>query len=215
MKSFLYPIFYQPLFNFLALLSLLFNSSLGLAIFVLAVGIRILMWPWYQKITISQQKLTRIQPQIQEIQQKYKADPQQANQLVFKLFKDEKVNPLAISGFIILQFLLFISIWILLTELIKNGWSSHLYHFMPKVPLNFMFLGFDLSKPNLALAIVYVVLAFAGSLLQKETSKNKILLFFPFIFLLIYQSFPSALMIFWIGLSLIDLIQKFQLKNIS
>jgi len=157
MKSFLYPIFYQPLFNLLALLSLFFSSNLGLAIFVLAIGIRILMWPWYGKITISQKKLTRIQPQIQEIQKKYKADPRQANQLVFQLFKDEKVNPLATFGFVILQFFLFIGIWVLLTELIKNGWSSHLYHFLPQVPLNFMFLSFDLAKPNLFLTIIYVV----------------------------------------------------------
>ena len=215
MKSFLYPIFYQPLFNLLALLSLFFSSNLGLAIFVLAIGIRILMWPWYGKITISQKKLTRIQPQIQEIQKKYKADPRQANQLVFQLFKDEKVNPLATFGFVILQFFLFIGIWVLLTELIKNGWGSHLYHFLPQVPLNFMFLSFDLAKPNLFLTIIYVVLGFISGLLQKETSQNKMLLFFPFIFLLIYKSFPSALMVFWIGLSLVDLIQRFQLRNIS
>ncbi len=215
MKSFLYPIFYQPLFNLLALLSLLFSSNLGWAIFVLAVGIRFLMWPWYEKITISQRKLTRIQPQIQEIQKKYKDDPKQANQLVFQLFKDEKVNPFTTFGFVIFQLFLFISIFILLTELIKTGWSNHLYHFMPQISLNFMFLGFNLAKPNLVLAIIYVALAFTGSLLQKETSQNKILLFFPFIFLLIYKSFPSALMVFWIGLSLVDLIQRLQLKNIS
>jgi len=59
---------FQFLCNIFALLLLVFQGNVGIVTVVLAVLIRLLIWPGYQKAIISQRKLSRIQPQIKKIQ---------------------------------------------------------------------------------------------------------------------------------------------------
>ncbi|MGB9726550.1 MAG: membrane protein insertase YidC [Minisyncoccia bacterium] len=215
MQQLFYLLFLKPLFNFLAFLCLVFNNNLGWAILILAIGIRFLIWAWYKKMFFSQKKLQAIQPKMQEIQKKYKDDPQTANKLVFELFKTEKVNPFGSFGYVIFQFSLFLGTYWSLINLIKDGWANHLYSFIPKITLNYRFFNIlDLRQPSFTLSFIYFVLTLLTTLIvQKETSQNKFFLFFPFLILLLYKSFPSALLLFWLGLSLVGLIQEIYLRR--
>lgn len=214
MQQIFYFLFLKPFYNILALLCLLFNNNFGWAIFVFGAGIRLLIWPWHKKIMNSQFKLQKIQPKMKEIQEKYKKDPQTLNRLTLELFKQEKINPLGSFLYVFFQLFLFISFFKIISDLIKNGWANHLYSFVPRVPLNYNFLTLNLEQPSFILAFIYFLLAMITSLIfQKESSQNKFFLFFPFLILLIYKQIPSVLMIFWIGLSLIGLIQEIYLRK--
>jgi len=78
------------------LLSVLYGvtHNYGLAIILLTLLIRIVMYPLMKKQMISMQETQKIQPLMQEIQKKYKDDKERMNQEVMRLYKEHGVNPM-------------------------------------------------------------------------------------------------------------------------
>ena len=97
----------NPLYNLVSgiivlfhnLLSPLFGKDSGvtwsLSIMGLVVIIRIVLIPLFVKQIKSQRALTALQPQMKEIQKKYKDDRQKQSEEMMKLYKTHKTNPLA------------------------------------------------------------------------------------------------------------------------
>jgi YidC/Oxa1 family membrane protein insertase len=97
----------NPLYNLVSgiivlfhnLLSPLFGPDSGvtwsLSIMGLVVIIRIVLIPLFVKQIKSQRALTALQPQMKEIQKKYKDDRQKQSEEMMKLYKEHKTNPLA------------------------------------------------------------------------------------------------------------------------
>jgi len=71
-----------------------FTHNYGVAIILLTIIIRALMYPLMQKQMTSMMETQKIQPLMQEIQKKYKNDKEKMNQELMKLYKEHKVNPM-------------------------------------------------------------------------------------------------------------------------
>ncbi len=70
------------------------THNYGLAIILLTILIRVLMYPLMQKQMTSMRDTQRIQPLMQEIQKKYKNDKERLNQELMRLYREHKVNPM-------------------------------------------------------------------------------------------------------------------------
>ncbi|MFL0248552.1 membrane protein insertase YidC [Candidatus Clostridium stratigraminis] len=70
------------------------NISYGIAIIVFTIIIRLILLPLNMKQTRSQVKMQEIQPELKKLQEKYKSDPQKAQQETMKLYKEKGVNPM-------------------------------------------------------------------------------------------------------------------------
>jgi len=76
-------------------------GNYGIAIILLTLGIRILLFPLMHTSTVSMRKMAKVQPKVKEIQAKHKkkkSDPQaraKMNQEMMALYKEEGVNPMA------------------------------------------------------------------------------------------------------------------------
>jgi len=68
--------------------------SYGLVLVVFAVGVRLLMWPLTAKSFRSIQAMQELQPEIQQIRERHKEDPQKMQKETMRLYREEKVNPL-------------------------------------------------------------------------------------------------------------------------
>lgn len=66
----------------------------GLAIILLTVCVRLLMFPISRKMARSQKRMKDLQPQIAELKEKYKDEPQKMSQAQMELWRKEGVNPL-------------------------------------------------------------------------------------------------------------------------
>lgn len=66
----------------------------GVALVLFGIAIRLVLWPLNNKAMRSSMEMQAIQPLIQELQAKYKNDPQKLSQKQMELFKEHKVNPL-------------------------------------------------------------------------------------------------------------------------
>ncbi len=93
LTSFFNVILYQPLFNALVLLyDFLPGNNFGLAIIILTVLIRLILYPSFLQSIRSQKAMNDIQPKIQEIQREYKNDQAKQAQLTMELYKKEKIS---------------------------------------------------------------------------------------------------------------------------
>ena len=67
----------------------------GLSIIILTLGIRLILLPLGLKQIRSMQAMQSLQPQVKQLQQKYKGNKQKLNEEMMKLYKERGVNPLA------------------------------------------------------------------------------------------------------------------------
>lgn len=162
------------------LLNFLYNlfNNYGIAIIIFTILLRIILIP----ITISQQKSmkknAKMQEKMKEIQRKYKNNPEKLNQETIELYKREKVSPFSGCLSSIIQIILILSVFWLVSKpltYMKKVDSTKVNEYIeqtktedgktaaypeiqviqkksaedPEVAINMSFLGLDLSKvPN-------------------------------------------------------------------
>ncbi len=180
-----YTVLYEPLFNALIFIyNIIPYHDIGIAIILLTIGIKtILFWPSLAGLK-SQKALQDIQPQMDEIKKKYKNDKEEMGRQLMKMYSDNKVNPFSSCLPLIIQLPILIALYrvffggldldpetgILLTEQV-----NHLYGYLRDIysttPLNTTFLGFiDLAKTH---NIYLALLAGAAQFFQTKTLTSK------------------------------------------
>ena len=86
----------------------------GVAIIILTIGVRVVLIPLTVKQIRSMTAMSRIQPQLKEIQQKHKQDRQKLNEEMMKLYKEHNVNPFGGCLPLIAQMPVFIALFSIL-----------------------------------------------------------------------------------------------------
>ena len=94
-----------------------FTGSFGWSVILLTVAFRIVVLPLSIKQTKSMIAMQKLQPQLKEIQKKYKDDREKQGQEMMKLYKDNKVSPLGGCLPLILQ----LPILFALFEVLRNA----------------------------------------------------------------------------------------------
>ena len=89
--------------------------SYGVAIILLTIFVRILLLPLTLKQTRSMHAMQQIQPQVKELQRKYKGNRQKLNEELMKLYKEHQVNPLGGCLPLLLQLPVFFALYRVLT----------------------------------------------------------------------------------------------------
>ncbi|MDP3882972.1 MAG: YidC/Oxa1 family membrane protein insertase [Candidatus Staskawiczbacteria bacterium] len=226
---FFYVILYQPLFNALVLLyDYVPGHDFGVAIIILTLVIRFILYPISVVALNSQKNLQKLQPKIKEIQKKYKDDKEKLAKETLELYKTEKINPF--SG--LLLSLIQIPILIALYQVFWNGLKPdelvNLYQFVSNPGyLSPLFLGIlDLSKANIILAIIAGLTQYFQTkmllpkteLLDKKKGKEadfaqimqkQMVYFFPVFTVIILLGLPSALGLYWTVSGLFSIIQQY------
>lgn len=223
-KSILKKILYQPLFNALIFLVWLIpGHNVGWAIVILTVIIRIILLPSSMNATRQQKKMRDLQPEIKELQDKYKDDKQKQSQELMKFYKDKKINPLGSC----LPLLVQMPILIILYYVFRNGLTTArfdlLYQFMPRPEfIKTIFLGINLSKPDKwILPIIAGGLQFVqGWQIAPPTPKGEkgqdmsqmmtkqMLYLMPLFTIFIAGRLQAALPLYWIVTSVFTIVQQ-------
>ncbi len=222
---------YYPLFNFLVLIyNYLPGHDFGLAVILLTIIIRFILYPISVKAFNSQKALQGLQSQLQDIQKKYKDDKEKQAKETLELYRKEKINPFSGLFLALIQLPILIALYNVFWNGLKPEALNNLYSFISNpIHINSMFFGFlDLSKPNLIFAVLAGILQFFQTkMLMPKTSRDKsksgdiavmmqkqMVYFFPFITVIILLRLPSALGLYWIVSGMFSIVQQyFILKN--
>lgn len=127
---------YQPILN-----ALLFLNdevgSLGLAIILLTLAIRLVLLPLTLPAMKSQSKIKDLKPELDKLKEKYKDDKLGLQQAQVALYKEHKINPAAGCLPYIAQFAVLIALYRVFIDYLNGGNIA-----------NTTFLWFDLTKPD-------------------------------------------------------------------
>jgi YidC/Oxa1 family membrane protein insertase len=98
------------------------NLSYGWVLVIFGVVIRLLLWPLNQKAMRTSMKMSRLQPELSEIQKRHKADPQRMQAEIMRVYKDHGMSPFSsLSG--CLPMLLPMPILFALSTSCRSSWA--------------------------------------------------------------------------------------------
>lgn len=182
--------------------------SYAVAILAIAVIIRLILMPLNINQLRSSVAMQAIQPQVQELQQRYANNPELMNQKLMQLYQDYNINPLAGCLPMLIQFPIMIGLY--------NG----LRQFVPLHQEFYKFLWIsDLSQVDST--YIMVVLVAGSTFLQSYiiTGKpnqpmQKYMLFaMPLMMGWMAASFPAFLCIYWLGVTVVGILQQLAINK--
>jgi YidC/Oxa1 family membrane protein insertase len=169
----------------------------GLAIIFLTILVRGVIWPLHAKSTHTMKQMSKLQPEIAKLKEKYADDPAKLQTETMGLYRKFGINPLGGCLPMFIQIPIFFGFYRMLQYAVELRHQGFLW-------VN------DLSQPdtltyfmNVPINILPVVMAISSFLQIKMTPKTgdptqqKIILFMPFIFFFFCYNFASALALYW------------------
>ncbi len=151
-----HTIFYQPLFNLLVWIYNLVGGDMGIAIIVLTVFIKLLLYPLSQQSLRSQRALQKLQPQVEELKKKFKDQKDKLAQELMQLYQREKVSPLSSCLPILVQLPFLIALFQVFRSGLNSTSLEMLYPFVTNPEhLNDTIFGlWNLAQRSIPLAII-------------------------------------------------------------
>jgi YidC/Oxa1 family membrane protein insertase len=202
----------RPLAGAITTLLVWMHRFLGLGygwiLIIFGIGIRVVLFPLYQKSMRSQMATMRVQPLMKEIQEKYKNDPQKLQQEMMKLYREHKVNPLGGCLPMLLPFPILIALFFVFRDTIE----------FRGVP--FLWLP-DLSQPD-PLYIIPVLMGASIWLLQwithtsmpqRNPQMKMMMWIMPIMMVVLFLRFASGLNLYYATMNLASLPQQLYLAK--
>ena len=211
--------FEKPIFW---LLDALFRAvhNFGLAIILLTVIVRGMMFPVAQRQFSSMAAMRAIQPKLKVIQERFKDDKQKQQQEIMALYKAEGVNPLAGCLPIFLQIPVFFALYKVLVLTIEMRhqpfylWIKdlsapdplhvlNLFGLLPFTPPEFLGIGI--------LAILLGVTMWAQFKLQPaamDPAQQQVMALMPWMMMFVMAPFAAGLLIYWITSNVLTIAQQ-------
>ena len=226
MSQVFHSLVFQPIYNALILLyNIIPGHDLGVAIILLTVVVRLLLYPISKKQIESQKKLQDLQPEIKKLQDKYKGDKEKQGRALMDFYKEKKVNPASGCLPLVVQIVFFIALYqAFIAGINFNSACSDLYKSVAcPDSINVNFFGIlDLAKPNIVLAII----AAAGQFIQTKMMMTQnpvpakkgdfssimtqqMLYLGPLLTLFIGMRFPAGLALYWVVNTLFAIVQQY------
>lgn len=200
------------------ILNIIYNivHNYGLAIIILTILIKIILFPLTFKSLESQQKMSKLQPKLKELQEKYKQSPEVLNKETMKLYKKEGVNPLGGCLPMLLQMPILFAMYKLLNRMVALKGADFLWIkdlSLPDAIINFNFnIPFlNISSLNI-LPIIMVGTQILTSLLTPGSKENKQAMYMmwglPIVFFFIFYNVSSGLVLYWTIMNILGIIQQ-------
>ncbi|WP_339822383.1 membrane protein insertase YidC [uncultured Parasphingorhabdus sp.] len=211
--------FEKPLFY---LLNWLFQlvGNFGVAIILMTFVVRGIMFPIAQKQFKSMAQMRAVQPKMKALQEKHKDDKQEQQQAIMKLYKEEKVNPLAGCLPIFLQIPIFFALYKVLMLSIEMRhqpfilWIKDLSAPDPLTPVNlFGLLPFD-PPSFLAVGILPILMGITMHFQFKlnpapmDPMQKQIFSIMPWILVFIMAPFAAGLQLYWTVSNILTIAQQ-------
>ncbi len=182
-------------------------ANYGVAIILLTLLTKIILWPLGQKSYKSMAEMKKLQPLMAEIREKYKHDKKKMNEEVMGLYRAYKVNPMGGCLPMVVQIPVFFALYRMLYEAIELrhapffGWINDL-----SAPDRLFDFGFaiPLMQPPYGIPVLTLVMGGTMFLQQKlqpamgDPTQAKLMMLMPIFFTFIFINFSSGLVLYWL-----------------
>lgn len=166
---------YEPIYNALAfIVSVIPGSDIGIAIILLTVLIKLVLFPLSLIAVRTQALMREIDPELKHIREEFKDNKEETARRTMALLKDKKVNPFASIFLILIQLPIILGLYfVFLSEGAGGGFDPAVLYSFIDLPrdASFMFLGFiDLTGKSVSLAVLVAATQFYNARLMMPTT---------------------------------------------
>lgn len=226
----MFRFFTRPIFNILEIFYKLVGNF-GLAIMLLTVVLKLILYPMADKSYESMAKIKKIQPEVEKLKAKHKDDPAKQQQEMMALYAKEKINPMMGCLPMLVQIPVFYSLYKVLTVTIEMrhapffGWihdlSSrdpttifNLFGLIPWDPAHAPLIGAFLST-TLHIGVWPLLYGFTMWLTTAmnppagDPMQQRIFQLFPIVFTFTLSQFAVGLVIYWCWSNILTIIQQY------
>lgn len=184
--------------NFLLFLTEI-TGNYGVAIILLTIAIRLLMYPLTLNQMKSAVKMRKLQPKLQALQERYKENPQEYQKRVMELWKEHGINPFSGCLPLLVQLPILYALFAVLRDFSFEGISP-----------NFLFWDLSVSDPYYVLPILAgVTTYFQAMMTMTDPSQRAMMMVMPVVITFISISFPAGLVLYWFTSNLFAIAQQF------
>lgn len=227
-------VLYEPLVNALAfLVSVMPGGDVGLAVIILTIIVKIVLYPLSQKSIESQAQMSILSPELNKIKTSGASKEEQAR-LTFELYKIHKTNPFSGCLLVLIQIPIIFALYYVFLKGIKfeNGLLYSFIHIPEHI--NMMFLGIvDITQKSIILAVLAGISqylqahftpkpavspvvdgttpSFQDSFAKSMSMQMKYI--FPFVVAFIAYSISGAVALYWITSNLFMVGQQIYVKK--
>jgi len=182
-------------------------GNYGLAIILLTLAIRIVLFPLMHTSTVSMRKMQKLQPKVKSIQEKYKKnkkDPQvraKMNQEMMALYKVEGVNPMGGCLPMLVQLPILWALYTLFAHAIE----------LRHAPFIFWIQDLSAKDPYYITPVLMTATMWLQQRLAPQAGdpqQQKIFRMMPLIFGVMFLGFPSGLVLYWLANNVITIAQQ-------
>ncbi|MHA1558681.1 MAG: membrane protein insertase YidC [Alphaproteobacteria bacterium] len=200
-------------------------GNLGLAIIVLTVLTKTLLYPMANKSFRSMDRMKALYPKIEELKKMYETDKAKLNQELIALYQKEKINPMSGCLPMIIQapiFFCLYKVFFVTIEMRHAPFWRWIQDLSTPDPTNvFNLFGYISFVPPSFLKIgawpiimgITMVLQQRLSPQPTDSTQAKMMLIMPFLFTYLFASFPSGLVIYWTLNNVLSIIQQLLLTR--
>ena len=194
-----------------------FFSYYGLAIVLTTIIFRLILLPIGIQQSRSTRKMQELQPKIQEIQKKYKNDPQTQQAKMMQLYKENNYNPASSCIILLIQFPILLAFFSVLRDPVRFVFKDpSVYEAINK---GFLWLP-NLEQPDPYIWGLPLIAALTTCLQSKvmslnvesnpqtESTQRVMNLFLPVMIFLAARSFASGVSLYWVVSNLFQIVQQ-------
>ncbi|NNE93435.1 MAG: membrane protein insertase YidC [Verrucomicrobiales bacterium] len=186
----------------------------GIAIMLITVIIRILIWPVYAKSTRTMKRMSKLTPKMTELREKYADEPQKMNEETMKLYRQYGVNPLGGCLPMFIQMPVFLAFYRMLWSEVDLRHVSFLWVDDLSMPDNIATIaGFPINLlPLIMAATTFIQMSMTPK--TGDKTQRMIFMLMPFIFLVICYNFAAALSLYWTTQNIFSIFQTWLMNKL-
>lgn len=192
-----------------------FVMNYGVAIIIMTILLRMLMWPLTRKSYTSMVAMQKMQPEMQRIQKLYANDKMRLQMEMMKLYQTHKTSPMSGCLPMLIQIPIFFALYkaLLVSVQMRNA------HFLWVSDLSAM-------DPTFILPVLMGITMWLQQRLQSASNKNtsgndmvaqtqKMMLWMPLLFTVMFAWMPAGLVLYWTVSNIFGIVQMQIIKKHS
>lgn len=197
--------------------------SWGLAIIFTTLMIRVVIWPLHAKSTRTMKRMSKLQPKMKALKEKYPDDANKLNQETMKLYRDFGVNPMGGCLPMLAQIPIFFGFFSMLRSAVELRNESFLWVHDLSLPDTLMTIHLPFSLPflgqDLPVNILPILMAITMLIQMAITPKTgdkmqqRLFMLMPLMFFFFCYNFASALALYWTTQNIFSIAQTYIMQK--
>jgi len=199
-----------------------FIPNYGVAIIILTIFTKIILWPLGNKSYKSMADMKKIQPLMAGIKEKHKGDKRKMNEEMMALYKTYKVNPMGGCLPMVVQIPVFFALYRMLYEAIELRHAPFFWWINDLSAPDRLF-RFDFAvpfmEPPYGIPVLTIIMGASMFFQQKmsppmgDPTQAKMMMMMPIVFTFIFINFSSGLVLYWLVNNVLSMAQQYYITK--